>query len=1015
MWGNLADRLGATDINSALEKIGNAVAPRESGEDEEFYDDDDDDDGEYEDSDDYDYDDDDDDTGGIASKVAATPFRLAGMLAARALGDNNRRSPVENADYTESNDDDDDLGIKLFTQKLLKKDEEYMAATLSLSNHSSRYENWDDDEEIVYHNKTTTDKDRTSFTQDILQKAYDKTNIIGGEIIQKGDHFGGKIPNPPNDDWGDDDYKVTESPMTTVIRQKTSQISKVNPSANNDKEATPTTDSNLVMLDDDVSAATNKNIGNKDQIKSLRSRTDKKNDDELKQSIHSSSSIPEKEKYQTSSPVSEKYLTTKVDYNDAVKKIKDKRWMAETALLVPVFADKKLPQTTSVIENVKGEINDMVQTTPTPVVVVAEKLPQTTSGTENDKGETNDSTEQINQLNVSRKDKSNIRKSKTERAKATKIDKEQVGSSFAGTSIGIEEESSKFSSSLDNTEKKNHDGQETLLPTTEIKQTPPEPEPPVLGRYGSQDTIEKKIAVNVIAVDKSDTCKPIDETTKQKLLDAEFNCKELQIKLELANQEMEALRSQAQRDKEKAEIEKDELITQFTSKEFRLLQATSEENQNQTLLLEQEFSSRIQNLEQSLVKERQETQDEQAEYKKLLRESYANVDRTENQLKATLGKYENEIAQAKQQEERVLRKADDRVAQTMAILDERDEEISCLKKSIRSIEYKAKEHKEGEEEADEELEELHEENDSLRLVIENLKLETKKVRDELSALKSESEGLSGLRMELTMLKEENNREKSKNNSLVDSAMSSRTQIESERDTALSEFRDAKQQLAAALGDLEISRADNTRIMTANNNLQSALEAFQDERQAEMGMIDEQRREAEEGVKSAHATATSALKQIHEAEMYEIQKAGDKAVKNLMHEMELLENDMEKLKSEKNQMRRSLDEAIHRLQSTQEDVIDRNMMKNILVDWCTLNDQKKREQILQLMANLLHFSEDEREKVHLTSTSHRNSVGSRVVGALSAPLPPSKADVEHLEGSNVHEKWVNFLMAETDDG
>ncbi|OEU07910.1 hypothetical protein FRACYDRAFT_264790 [Fragilariopsis cylindrus CCMP1102] len=852
MWGNLADRIGATDINSALEKIGNAVAPRE----------------------------------GIVSKVASTtPFRFAGMLATRALGDNNtRRSPVENADYTESNDDDDDEGIKLFTQKLLKKDEDYMEATRSLNNDSANNlwadDDDDEDEEFAYkNNKTTTDKDRTLF---------------------------------------------------------------------------------------------------------------------------SSISIPEKEKNQ---PVSGKYLTTTADYNDVVEKIMDKRRMTvQTAVVAPVIVDKKLPHTTTsvVVENVKDETNGMVQTASTPVVVVVEKLSQTTSVIENVKDKTNDNTKQVNQLNVSRKE-------------ATKLDKEQVGLSFAGTSIGIEEESSKVSSSLDNTEKRNHDGQETLLPATGRKQTPPEPEPPVLGRYGSQDTTDKKIAVNVIAVDKSDTYKPIDKTTKQKLLDAEFNCKELQIKLELANQEMEALRSQVQRDKEKAEIEKDELITQFTSKEVRLLQATSEENQNQTLLLEQEFSTRIQTLEQSLVKERQEAQEEQAEYRKLLRESYANVDRTENQLKATLGKYENEISQAKQQEERVLRKADDRVAQTMAILDERDEEISRLKKSIRSIESKAKEHKEGEEEADEELDELHEENDSLRLVIENLKLDTKKVRDELSALKSESENSSGLRMELTMLKEQNNREKSKNNSLVDSAMSSRTQIESERDTALSELRDAKQQLAAALGDLEISRADNTRIMTANNNLQSALEAFQDERQAEMGMIDEQRREAEEGVKSAHATATSALKQIHEAEMYEIQKAGDKAVKNLMHEMELLENDMEKLKSEKNQMRRSLDEAIHRLQSTQEDVIDRNMMKNILVDWCTLNDQNKREQILQLMANLLHFSEDEREKVHLTSTSHRNSVGSRVVGALRAPLPPSKADIEHLEGSNVREKWINFLMAETDDG
>jgi hypothetical protein len=140
MWGNLADRLGATDINSALEKIGNAVAPRAGDDDEEYYDDDDDgvyDDGVYDDSDYYDYDNDNDNDdaaakGVIVSKVATTPFRLAGMLATRALGDNQHRSPVENADYTESNDDDDDEGIHLFTQKLLQKDEEYMVATRAL-------------------------------------------------------------------------------------------------------------------------------------------------------------------------------------------------------------------------------------------------------------------------------------------------------------------------------------------------------------------------------------------------------------------------------------------------------------------------------------------------------------------------------------------------------------------------------------------------------------------------------------------------------------------------------------------------------------------------------------------------------------------------------------------------------------------------------------------------------------------------------------------------------------------
>jgi hypothetical protein len=44
-----------------------------------------------------------------------------------------------------------------------------------------------------------------------------------------------------------------------------------------------------------------------------------------------------------------------------------------------------------------------------------------------------------------------------------------------------------------------------------------------------------------------------------------------------------------------------------------------------------------------------------------------------------------------------------------------------------------------------------------------------------------------------------------------------------------------------------------------------------------------------------------------------------------------------------------------------------------------------------------------------------NIRGKIVGALAAPLPLSKANVEHLEGDNVREKWVNFLLAETDDG
>ena len=88
MWGNLAGRLNATDINATLEKIGNAVAPREDDDDDEYYDEDDGSDGDYDD-----YDEDEDDGEGIINKVAgATPFRLAGMLT-NAL--DNRRAEIK--------------------------------------------------------------------------------------------------------------------------------------------------------------------------------------------------------------------------------------------------------------------------------------------------------------------------------------------------------------------------------------------------------------------------------------------------------------------------------------------------------------------------------------------------------------------------------------------------------------------------------------------------------------------------------------------------------------------------------------------------------------------------------------------------------------------------------------------------------------------------------------------------------------------------------------------------------
>ena len=259
-----------------------------------------------------------------------------------------------------------------------------------------------------------------------------------------------------------------------------------------------------------------------------------------------------------------------------------------------------------------------------------------------------------------------------------------------------------------------------------------------------------------------------------------------------------------------------------------------------------------------------------------------------------------------------------------------------------------------------------------------------------------------------MLKEDHNREKAKVQNVAASAESSTAQLEAERDEALAKVQDMQLQLSAAFADVEVARSDTDRVMTANNNLQAALEAFQNERDAEMAMLEENRREQEEATAAAHAAALEATYEAHQEEIRQIQQTSDAAVQKSKDEIKLLEEKLESFRLENVQTRRSLDEAIQRLQVTQDDVIDRAFMKNILLDWLTKTEKKERSQVLGLMASMLHFTDEEKERVHIIDED-----SSRGFRKLVAP-PPPKADLEHLQGENVREKWVNFLLAETDD-
>jgi len=108
------------------------------------------------------------------------------------------------------------------------------------------------------------------------------------------------------------------------------------------------------------------------------------------------------------------------------------------------------------------------------------------------------------------------------------------------------------------------------------------------------------------------------------------------------------------------------------------------------------------------------------------------------------------------------------------------------------------------------------------------------------------------------------------------------------------------------------------------------------------------------------------------------------------------------------LRKALDEAIARLQTNQEDVIDRSLIKNIILDWHAKKGKAKRD-VMILLGSILHFTEDEKDKAYI---SEGQGTLDRVYGAVVVPLPHSKLDADKIEGDTVREKWVNFLLAET---
>jgi hypothetical protein len=240
-----------------------------------------------------------------------------------------------------------------------------------------------------------------------------------------------------------------------------------------------------------------------------------------------------------------------------------------------------------------------------------------------------------------------------------------------------------------------------------------------------------------------------DETSSAdavRIAKLEKRCKELRKQLTQAENHILELQKQATTILEQDNSEHEQMMKSFQEKEARLLQAAAEDHEQEMNLLRNEMEERYSIMQNQLIGERKEFEEDQGHMETLLKEANARGEMAERKWHEEKKQSEKSVLQLQQQHSRAIRMAEDKLAQTLAILDEREESIMQLKAKIKTLESKMSEHHEGAQEAEEEMDELHAENETLQNQVQALQTENHSLREKVSNLQGDAEKLSHLKV-----------------------------------------------------------------------------------------------------------------------------------------------------------------------------------------------------------------------------------------------------------------------------
>ena len=229
-------------------------------------------------------------------------------------------------------------------------------------------------------------------------------------------------------------------------------------------------------------------------------------------------------------------------------------------------------------------------------------------------------------------------------------------------------------------------------------------------------------------------------------------CQDLEKQLQHAELHIVELQRDAAQRMDEEEEWRESHLRQFQQEQARIVEAATEavsqeherEMQEMRDLLQQEcFSLKNQLEEEQLKSERQAEQ-----FQRVLKEAETRVEAAEKEKRRIESKQQSSMSQLQQQQEHAVRMAEDKLAHTLAKLDDREEEVAKLKVAIKELKASTTEHREVAQEAEEEMDELHAENETLQHKLLAVTAERDELNKHLKLFDSQKEKMSGLQVRL---------------------------------------------------------------------------------------------------------------------------------------------------------------------------------------------------------------------------------------------------------------------------